>query len=52
MPPHETIGPWGIRLGPRLRRWLFIGVGVVLSMAAAQAVIATLTALGVVSWGG
>ena len=43
------IGPWAIRLGPKLKRCLVASLLIVLSLAAVQTLMAVLAALGAFS---
>ena len=48
MPPTGNIGPWELRLGPKLRRSAIVTVSVVLALAGVQILVSILAALGIV----
>ena len=48
MPQAENIGPWELRLGPKLRRSAIVTISVILALAGVQILVSTLAALGIV----
>ncbi|HKS92230.1 MAG TPA: hypothetical protein VJQ83_09905 [Tepidiformaceae bacterium] len=47
MRSNNVVGPWGIKIGPKLKRWLVATLGLTLFFAAVQVVLSTLTIWGV-----